>query len=120
MSEPRLRESPARRRRGSRLPTFKHAAAYLHARIVRGIEKERYAFLHNCVRGRESLPERAAEMRGRRGFQVDGEYRGVFLPKALEEPLAPMLGPVRAHKLLEALRRTAIVFDQTEEPKRVH
>ena len=105
--EGRFRGSPARRQR-PRLPALEHAAAYFHARIVRGVKEECHALLDDRVRSRESLPERLVEMGRGSGLEVDREHRGVFLPQELQKLLGPTPVAVRVHQLLQALRRAPI------------
>src|SRR5580693_2154844 len=104
------------RRQGPRLSTLEHAGAYFHARIIRGVKKERHALLDDRVRSRESLPERFVEMRRGGGFEVDREHRGVFLPKELQELLRPIPRAKRVHKLRETRRRASMVGYEAEEP----
>ena len=65
--------------REPRLPALKNAAAYFHASIIRGVEKERHALLDDRVRSRERLSERLVEMGRRGGFQIDCEHRRIFM-----------------------------------------
>ena len=87
-----LRGFPARRQR-PRLPAFEDAAADFHARIVRGVKKERHALLDDRVRSRKRLSEGFVEMgRGRRS-EVDCEHRRIFIPKELQKLLGPIPVP---------------------------
>ena len=101
------------------LPALQHPAADFHPRVVRGVEKERHALLHDRVRGREGLPERLVEMRRRRGFEVDREDRAVLLPEQLQKRLTPASVGLGVHERPKALGGASLVLDQAEKAERV-